>query len=416
MFDFDSLREIGSTISKNKMRTSLTGIAVAWGILLLIILLGSGTGLQNGMIAGFSRRAMNSVTIWPGYTSMPYKGLPSNRQITFNEKDYDLIRKLPEVEYVSATIWQNGTINYGEEYGAWTMQGVSHEANHIHNLEINSGNGRFLNKMDMDARRKVIVVSEEVKRVLFKGEDPLGKYVLADGIAFQVVGVYSTMNEQNNPPSYIPFTTAQMLYNGGYGFGRMEFTINGVHGEEANKKFIEKLRTQLGQLHTFDPDDRTALGIWNTAEQAEQANNAFIGIRLFIWIIGIASLMAGIVGVGNIMLITVKERTKEFGIRKALGAKPSSILSLVIWEAILITAVGGYLGIILGVGFLELVNLFLDSLPAQSIIQRMFISPSIDIAVAFQATFVLIVAGVLAGLLPAIKATKISPIEAMRAD
>ncbi len=416
MFDFDSLREVGSTINKNKMRTALTGVAVAWGILLLVVLLGAGAGLQHGMEAGFSRRAMNSVTIWPGTTSMPYKGMPSNRNITFNNKDYELIRKLPEVQYVSATIWKSGTINYGEEYGAWTMQGVSHEANHIHNLEINSGNGRFLNKVDMDARRKVIVISEEMKRVLFKDLDPLGKYVLADGIAFQVVGIYSTMNEQNNPPSYIPFTTAQMLYSGGYGFGRMEFTINGVHGEAANRKFIEKLRTQLGQLHTFDPDDRSALGIWNTAERAEQANNAFIGIRLFIWIIGLASLMAGIVGVGNIMLITVKERTKEFGIRKALGAKPNSILTLVIWEAILITSVGGYLGIVLGVGFLELVNLFLDSLPAESMVHRMFISPSVDVGVAVQATVVLIIAGVSAGLLPAIKATKISPIEAMRAD
>lgn len=414
MFDFDSLREIGSTIGKNKMRTALTGIAVAWGIFMLIILLGAGNGLQNGITSSFSGRAQNSVTLWPGRTSIPYKGLPSDRRIRFDEKDYDLIRtEIPEVEYVSARVWQNATISFGEEYGAWDLNGVSDEIQFINNIKVLSGNGRFLNKLDIEERRKVVVISPEMKTILFKDKNALGEYVIANGIAFQVIGIYDTESADNNPPAYIPFSTAQMLYSGGYGFGRIDFTINGVYGEKENEAFIERLREKMGQLHTFDPTDRSALYIRNTAEQAEQANDILSAIKLFIWVIGIASLMAGIVGVGNIMLITVKERTKEIGIRKALGATPSSILRLIILEAIMITTVAGYIGIVLGVGLTEMISNALSSSGGNS---RVFQDPTVDVGVVLLATLVLIVAGVSAGLLPALKATKVSPIEAMRAD
>lgn len=412
MFDFDSLREIGSTIGKNKMRTALTGIAVAWGIFMLIILLGAGNGLQNGVASNFSGRALNSVTLWPGRTSMPYKGMPSERQIRFDRRDYELVKtKLPEVEYISVTVWKSATVSYGEEYGAWSLQGVTDEAQYINNISVLSNSGRFLNKMDISSRRKVIVISREMETILFKGADPMGKYVIADGIAFQVIGVYDTESTSNNPPAYIPFSTAQMLYSGGYGFGRIDFTINGVHGEKENDAFIERMREQFGQLHTFNPEDRSALYIWNTAKQAEETNAMLAAIKIFIWIIGIASLMAGIVGVGNIMLITVKERTKEIGIRKALGATPSSILRLIIMEAILITTIAGYVGIVLGIGLTEGISSLMGSAEGAP-----FRDPTVDLGVVVLATLVLIVAGVSAGLLPALKATKVSPIEAMRAD
>lgn len=413
MLEFDTLREIGSTIGKNKMRTTLTGMAVAWGIFMLIILLAFGNGFQNGVTSGFSSRATNAVTIWPGNTSVPYKGMPSNRSIKFDRKDYDLIKyQIPEVEYVSATVGKTTNVSYGEEYGSWNLRGVSEDMQYIKNLKVYSNNGRFLNKIDVDSRRKVIVINNEMKTILFKGADPLGKYIVADSVAYQVVGVYDTDASSNNPPAYIPFTTAQMLYKSGYGFESLEFTINGIVGEEENDAFIERLRYKLGELHTFDPADRSTLYIWNTAKDAQQTMDILAAIKLFIWIIGIASMMAGIVGVGNIMLITVKERTKEIGIRKALGANPASILKLIILEAIIITTVAGYVGIVLGIGVTEGINSILSN-AGDGI---MFRDTTVNLGIVSLATLVLIVAGVSAGILPALKATRISPIEAMRAD
>lgn len=411
MFDFDTLREITSTISKNKLRTFLTGMAVAWGIFMLIILLAAGNGLENGIRSNFARRATNSVTIWPGTTSMPYKGMPSGRDITFDDRDYQLIKKLDEVEYISPTLRQSTNISYGEEYGNWSLNGVSEDYPYINNLQIVSG--RFINALDVEYRRKVIVINQEMQQVLFKGSDPLGKYVIADGLMFLVIGIYTTADAMNNPPAYIPFSTSQMLYNKGYGFGSIQFTIVGVHGEQQNDQFTTKLRSKLGQLHTFNPKDLSTLQIWNTSKNADEANAIFAAITLFIWVIGVASLMAGIVGVGNIMLVTVKERTKEIGIRKALGAKPRSVLKLILIESIIITTIAGYIGIVLGVGVVEIINSAMAGATEQS---RIFRDPSVDLGVVIQATIVLIVAGACAGLIPAMKATKVSPIEAMRAD
>lgn len=412
MLEFDSLREIGSTIGKNKMRTTLTGIAVAWGIFMLILLLAAGNGLKNGVTSNFSNRAQNSVTMWPGRTSMPYKGLPSDRQIKFDDRDYKLLKtRFSEVEYITVTVSKSSTINYGEEYGSWTLNGVTDEAQYINKISIMDNDGRFLNKLDIENRRKVIVLHRDMERVLFKGEKALGKYITAGDISYLVIGIYDSENAFNDPPAYIPYTTAQMLYSGGYGFDRFEFTINGVNGEKANDQFVEKVRQEFGQLHTFDPEDRSALYIWNTAKEAQQANDIFGAINLFIWVVGLASLMAGIVGVGNIMLITVKERTKEIGIRKALGATPSSILRLIILEAILITTIAGYVGIVFGVGLTELISSLIEGGGT-----RVFKDPTVDLGIVFLATLVLVVAGVSAGLLPALKATKVSPIEAMRAD
>lgn len=417
MLDFDSLREIFSTISKNKLRTFLTGIAVAWGIFMLIILLGAGNGLKNGVTSNFSHRAKNSVTLWPGWTSMPYKGLPSNRNIRFDYKDYDLIRnKIPEVEYVSVRMSRSATISYEKEYGSWSLEGVTDEAAYINNIEVKSGTGRFLNKMDMEHRRKVIVISPDMQKVLFKDQDPIGKYVIANNaIAYQVIGIYDDSNTfNNNPPAYIPFTTAQMLYNKGYGFRSIDFTVTGLDSKEKNEKFVERIREQMGSLHGFDPSDRSALYVRNTAEDMLQAESIFFIITVFIIIIGISSLLAGIVGVGNIMLITVKERTREIGIRKALGATPASVLKLIIFESVLITSAAGYLGMVVGIAITELVNKVMESGGSDG--PRVFMNPTVDLTTVIIATIALIVAGTFAGLIPALKATKVSPIEAMRAE
>lgn len=417
MFDFDSIREIFSTIGKNKLRTFLTSFAVAWGIFMLIILLAAGNGLKNGVTSNFSRRAQNSVTLWPGWTSMAYRGLPTNRQIKFDQKDYDLIRnKIPEVEYVSVRLSQRVTLSYEKEYGSWDIDGVSQDASIINNLKVANGNGRFLNKMDVDNRRKVIVLSPDMKKVLFKDKDPIDQYVIADNnIAYQVIGVYDNEDiYDNNPPGYIPFTTAQMLYNKGYGFRRIDFTVVGLPTKEANEKFVERLRQRMGTLHNFDPADRSALYVRNTAEDMLEAQSIFFIITAFIIVIGIASLLAGIVGVGNIMLITVKERTKEIGIRKAIGATPFSVLKLIIFESILITTVAGYIGIVIGVGITEGISTIMANAPSDG--PSIFKDPTVDLSTVIWATVVLIVAGTIAGLIPALKATKVSPIEAMRAE
>ncbi len=417
MFDFDSIREIFSTIGKNKLRTFLTSFAVAWGIFMLIILLAAGNGLKNGVTSNFSRRAQNSVTLWPGWTSMAYKGLPTNRQIKFDQKDYDLIRnKIPEVEYVSVRLSQRVTLSYEKEYGSWDIDGVSQDASIINNLKVANGNGRFLNKMDVDNRRKVIVLSPDMKKVLFKDKDPIDQYVIADNnIAYQVIWVYDPEDiYDNNPPGYIPFTTAQMLYNKGYGFRRIDFTVVGLPTKEANEKFVERLRQRMGTLHNFDPADRSALYVRNTAEDMLEAQSIFFIITAFIIVIGIASLLAGIVGVGNIMLITVKERTKEIGIRKAIGATPFSVLKLIIFESILITTVAGYIGIVIGVGITEGISTIMANAPSDG--PSIFKDPTVDLSTVIWATVVLIVAGTIAGLIPALKATKVSPIEAMRAE
>ena len=415
MLNFDLIREIFSTMRKNKLRTILTGFAVAWGIFMLVVLLACGNGLKNGFTSNFADRAQNSVTVWPGWTSKPYNGMPADRRIRFDFKDYDLIRnKVPHVEYVSARITQNVTMTYGQEYGAWNLNGVSEDALIINNIKVSTG--RFLNAMDSDNRRKVVVISEEMQRVLFKEENPIGKFVVANNIAYRVIGIYDKRNQfDNNPPAYIPFTTAQMLYNKGSGFRELSFTVNGLNTVEANQEFIELLRGMIAELHHFDPEDRAALQIRNMAEQVEQTNDTFNTISVFVLIVGVCSLMAGSVGVGNIMLITVKERTREIGIRKALGASPASVLKLIIVESIFITTLFGYIGMVMGIGLSELMNIVVEMISEEGK-PSVFKDPTVDVFTVLWAMLFLVLIGVVAGLIPALKAVKVKPIEAMRAE
>lgn len=424
MFDFDNFREIWSTIQKNKLRTFLTGFSVSWGIFMLIVLLGAGNGLYNGVMYNFRNMAMNQVHVWGGYTTKPWKGLPTNRNITFKETDFDAIRQAhPEIDLCSATISHTDTLYVNDEYITANLDGIYPDHAKINYVNVNQNNGRFINDLDMKAQRKVIVLSPRMAEVLFRDQPALGQYVKAGNIMFRVVGVYNDDDKSNNAPAYIPFTTARTLYNKGYGLGSFTFTINGIVSEKANTAFEERFRNTLAHLHRFDPEDTNAIGMWNTANNFRMMQNVMKGIIVFIWIVGIGTLMAGLVGVSNIMLITVRERTREFGIRKAIGAKPSSILKLVIAESVLVTAVFGYIGMIGGIGLTEFINYGMEMAQAgqpsggnMGENMSIFRNPTVSLGVSMAATVLIITAGVLAGYFPALKAIKINAIEAMRSE
>lgn len=425
MFDFDNFREIWSTIKKNKLRTFLTGFSVSWGIFMLIVLLGAGNGLRNGVMHNFRNMSMNQVSVWARYTTKPWKGMQSNRAIEFKERDLEVIKAVhPEIDLCSATVSHSDTLYVGEEYITGTLDGVFPDHARINYVNVNAGNGRFINNLDMAEQRKVIVLSPRMAEVLFRDTTAIGNYVKAGNIMLQVIGIYNDDDKSNNAPAYVPFSTAQALYNKGYGLGSFSFTINGVNTEEESEAFEERFRTTLARLHQFDPTDKNAIGMWNTGNNFRMMNNVMNGIAFFIWIVGIGTLMAGLVGVSNIMLITVRERTREIGIRKAIGAKPSSILKLIITEAILVTAAFGYLGMITGIGLTEAINYGMEMAsvgqptsggnPGEEM--TTFRNPTVSLGISLGATALIIVAGVLAGYFPARKAVSINAIEAMRAE
>ena len=261
MFDFDSFREIWSTIQKNKLRTFLTGFSVAWGIFMLIVLLGAGNGMKNGIMSNFRNFSLNRVETWPRYTSKPYKGMQMNRRIEYKDEDLIAIpRENPEVDLITASISRSDTLSYGDEYNAYSLNGVHPSKAVIDNIEMTVGNGRFINDIDVKEKRKVIVLSPRMKEVLFKGEDPLGKYVNAGSVAYQVIGVYKAEDNDNNAPAYIPFSTAQTLYNAGYGLDEIIFTVKGISTQEEFDAFDKRFREQMGARHWFDPEDRRAYG------------------------------------------------------------------------------------------------------------------------------------------------------------
>ncbi|MDR3251844.1 MAG: ABC transporter permease [Tannerella sp.] len=425
MFDFDNLSEIWSTMRKNKLRTFLTGFSVSWGIFMLVVLLGAGNGLHNGIMYNFRDYAENRIEMWPRYTSKPWQGMKTNRRIAFKNEDYYALRREhPEVVLCSATIGNSDTISYNREYFTGQTNGVFPDHAKINFIQCYSGEGRFINDIDIRNRRKVIVLSPRMAEVLFRTEDPIGKYVNCDNTMFQVVGVYHDKNTSNNSPAYMPFSTAQILYNHGQEVYNMSFTVKGVATEAENDAFEQRLRESLARRHKFDPTDKAAIGMWNTSREIRTFEAMTGGIILFIWIVGIGTLMAGIVGVSNIMLVTVRERTREIGIRKSIGAKPSSILKLIIFESIIITASFGYIGMVTGIGLTEAIDYVMtlsgaNSAPAggnQGENLTLFRHPTVDLGITVSATIVLIMAGVLAGYFPARKAVKISAIEAMRAE
>ncbi len=410
MFDLDKWQEIFSTIQKNKLRTFLTGFSVAWGIFMLIVLLGAGQGLQNGVEFQFSSSAKNAIWVWAGETSKASKGLKAGREIQLNNSDYDDTKKTSEkIDRVSSrfNMWGSGQVSYKKEFAVYDIRNVHPDYGSIENVKIVEG--RFVNEFDIEKNRKVAIISVVIQKELFKhGEKPIGEYVSINGIHFEVVGIYEDNDnrERNMRSVYLPISTCQQIFAGGNRIHNLVVTTGNSSVEESND-IMKKMRANIGKRHNFDTSDASAVYMWNATEEYSRFQSLFAGIRLFVWIIGIGTIIAGIVGVSNIMLIVVKERTKEIGIRKALGATPISIVSLIIQESILITGFAGYIGLVLGVGLLELIN---NNMPASDF----FRNPEANFSVAISATLLLIIAGTIAGFVPARRASAIKPIEALR--
>ncbi len=407
MFDIDKWQEILSTIRKNKLRTFLTGFSVAWGIFMLIILLGAGNGLQNGVLHQFRDDAVNSIWIYPGSTSKAYKGMQPGRRIQLTNEDYkSIIQTISGVEYISARFYIRGnlTISYKNEYGAFSVRAVHPDHKFLENTELVKG--RFLNTVDLDKNRKVAVIGQVVKDGLFKDVEALGEYISVNGIAFKVVGVYTDSGGENEMRNiYLPLSTAQKVFNGANKVNQLMLTTDKT--EEESKIMVQQISNLLAKNHKFDKEDKAAVFVRNNIENFREVQNLFLGIELFIWIIGVGTIIAGIVGVSNIMMIVVKERTKEIGIRKAIGASPFSIVGLIIMESVVITGFAGYFGLVSGVALLEFLA---ANVPASDF----FRNPTVDFRIAMSATILLVVSGALAGLVPAQKAARIRPIEALR--
>ena len=416
MFDLDNWAEIFSSIKKNKMRTFLTGFSISWGIFMFCILLSAGNGLRNGMQSSFGDRSVNSVQYWGRMTSKPYKGFPDRRSIDLDEKDLKLIREqVAEADKVSGMVSTDVNASYGTRNISCSLRGVSVDYKSISGLKIKDNQGRFLNEMDIKENRKVAVINPRLKEVLFGDEEAVGKLFIAGNLSYRVIGIYDEDTWGDGAQAYIPVSTAQLLYRKGHGYDEISFTLKGLTTQEDNDAFEDSFREKLSVLHFFDPTDKRSVGIWNQLQNYLEFLGIFNGITAFIWIIGIGTLIAGIIGVSNIMLITVRERTREFGIRKALGAKPSSILGSIIMESVFITSLFGYIGMFLGVGLGELVNTILET-PGMEEVTKAFKNPTIDVEIAISAMLILILSGVLAGYFPALKAVRVSAVEAMRQE
>ena len=418
----DQLQEIWGTLKKNKLRTTLTGLSVSWGIFILIVLLGAGNGLQNGVMENFSSRAINRVNLWPGTTSMPFQGLRSERRLNFTESELDFIQsEVEESRLITARTSNSQTISYGTEYGNYHGVGVLPNFLEIEKLIIAPGDGRFINQLDINERNKVIVLDKRVSDLLFKDESPLGKHVKVGQLMYKVVGINSKREQWGGPNTYIPFSTSQAIYNPGGKFYQIIFTVDGLVTDEENDRFNESLRNLMARRLRYHPDDQQALWVYNAQTEYVETMKIFGGLTFLVTIIGILTLIAGIVGVSNIMLVSVKERTREIGIRKAIGATPSSILKTIILESIIITTVFGYIGLITGIGLTELVSFFMEQAAnAQAVSDEpqmsVFTNPTVDVGYAVFATIILIISGVIAGYLPARKAVKVKPVEAMRQE
>ena len=419
MFDFDNLREIFGTMKRNKLRTFLTGFAVSWGIFILIILLGAGNGLRNGVMKNFENWSQNRIVIYAGSTDKPYAGFQRGRRIRFTYKDFeDLSVFFPEIDKKTVEQYLSDTLKYNNEYSVVSLRGVHPAKAEIDFLKMESGNGRFINEIDVSRQRKVVVISQRTKEILFKEENPIGKRIIIRSVPFQVIGVYSSEDNSYETASYIPVSTAITMYNPGPYIHDIVMTVNGVDTKEAVEDLEKRLRLYFARRHHFDPEDMSAIGMGNTLENFQSINIIMNGLSLMIWLIGIGTLTAGIVGVSNIMLITVKERTREFGIRKAIGATPFSILRMIVFESVLITSVFGYVGMITGIGVTEAINVVVESMNNSGDGNGGFIfaNPTVDLGIAISSTVLLIIAGVVAGYFPARIAVSVSAIESMRVE
>jgi len=412
MFDIDRWQEIFETIRKNKLRTFLTGISVASGIFILVILLGFGQGMQNGIKKEFERDATNRIWVWTEVTTKEYKGLNPGRRIRLKNEDYSEIATTyaDELEYKSDVFRvRGGNVNYKEEFVSYRVIGVRGNYQQIENQKMVLG--RYINDADTDSKNKVIVISSKIQKELLKNvENPLEEYLQLSGINFKIIGVYTDPGgDREEDNFYIPITTAQGIFNGGDRVNNLAFTLKPQKSfDEAlaiSDQFTEEIKQQLKQSHTVSPDDNSAINTFNAMDEAKRYYTLTSNIAFFFWFVGICTIIAGVVGVSNIMLIIVKERTKEIGIRKALGAKPWAIIWMIMQESIFVTTVAGFAGLISSMALLEVVgpNIKVDYV----------LNPSVNFSMAISMVIILIVAGALAGFIPAWRAANIQPVKAL---
>ena len=425
------LNEIWQTARRNKLRTTLTGFAVAWGIFMLIVLLGAGNGLINASVEQNNRFLSSSMVVFGGETSMPYQGLKEGRDIRLHESDMRITASefTDHVDEVGAQYSTTGIISLGQQYISAQVSGVYPNHNKIDKVEML--HGRFINDIDIREKRKVLVLSNKQAKELLaipsvatqsqqtKQEGTLiGQHVKLGNFAFQVVGIYKE-NENGRANAFSSYTAIKSIYGANTDdAGRIEFTFHGLPTEAANEAFEKDYRARLNTAHQAHPDDESAVWLWNRYTQSLEMETGIGIIRTALWIIGLFTLLSGIVGVSNIMLITVRERTHEFGIRKAIGAKPWSILKLIIVESVIITTFFGYIGMVLGVAANEWMDATIGHTKVDAGLFKasMFLNPTVGIDVCIEATLVMVIAGTFAGLIPAFKASRIRPIEALRAD
>lgn len=415
------IKEIWSTSKRNKLRTSLTGFAVAWGIFMLIFLLGAGNGLINAQLQQSTRFLANSMRVFPGETSKAYKGLKEGRSITLNDKDILISNKTygQYVDDVGGRLEQyNVNINYGDNYVAsQSLVGVAPTHPKIDKTELIAG--RFINEIDMKEQRKNVVLSRSQAKELCKDYRSLvGKNVKISNLNFLVVGIYKDDESRNNTEAFIAYSTIKTIYAKGDDAGSLEFTIKNLKTREDNKQFEKNYRASINNNHQAAPDDERTIWLWNRYMDNIQMNQGIAIMQTALWIVGLFTLLSGIVGVSNIMLITVKERTREFGVRKAIGAKPWSILKLIITESIIITSFFGYIGMVCGVAANEIMDATIGHTTVDTGLFKaaMFVNPTVGIGTCIGATITIVIAGTIAGLIPAIKAARIRPIEALRAE
>lgn len=415
------IKEIWSTSKRNKLRTSLTGFAVAWGIFMLIFLLGAGNGLINAQLQQSTRFLANSMRVFPGETSKAYKGLKEGRSITLNDKDILISNKTygQYVDDVGGRLEQyNVNINYGDNYVAsQSLVGVAPTHPKIDKTELIAG--RFINEIDMKEQRKNVVLSRSQAKELSKDYRSLvGKNVKISNLNFQVVGIYKDDESRNNTEAFIAYSTIKTIYAKGDDAGSLEFTIKNLKTKEDNEQFEKNYRASINNNHQAAPDDERTIWLWNRYMDNIQMNQGIAIMQTALWIVGLFTLLSGIVGVSNIMLITVKERTREFGVRKAIGAKPWSILKLIITESIIITSFFGYIGMVCGVAANEIMDATIGHTTIDTGLFKaaMFVNPTVGIGTCIGATITIVIVGTIAGLIPAIKAARIRPIEALRAE
>ncbi len=416
MIDGDWFNEIFQTLSKNKLRTTLTAFGVFWGIFMLIIMLGSGQGLENGVTKSFGGSAKNAVYLWSQSTTIPYKGLPRGRSFNFLYDDIQAIKdNVPELGVLAPSAQLGGyrgenNVSRGIKTGPFVVRGDFPDNRFIQTFTITSG--RYLNDLDIKEKRKVCVIASRVQEVLFnKNENPLREYIQVNGTYFKVIGTLTTDKagedaEEKMQTIYIPFTTFQQAFNWGGRIGWFSLTAK----PNIPASLVEdKVRSILAQRHKISPDDPYAIGGWNSEKEFSKIEGLFNGIRVLVWVVGIGTLLAGVIGISNIMLIIVKERTREIGIRRAIGATPASIITQVVAEAIILTSMAGYLGLMSGIFLLEGVN---SAIQGQE--TGMFQNPGVDIGITLKALGILIFCGAIAGIIPAKKAVSISPVDALR--